>query len=86
MTTQMNSLDPYAQRTQFPALQRQLNGRPVSFLDGPGGTQVPQSVIDAMSGFLANGSSNLGAPFLTSREAVTVTDNARLALQAVFGE
>ncbi len=68
-------------RQQFPALQRQLNGRPVSFLDGPGGTQVPQSVIDAMSTYLSQGSSNLGGPFLTSREAVEVTKQARLALR-----
>jgi cysteine desulfurase family protein (TIGR01976 family) len=58
-----------------------VNGRPVSFLDGPGGTQVPQSVIDAMSNLLACGSSNVGGPFLTSYETVEVTDNARLALQ-----
>ena len=68
-------------RKQFPALQRQVNGRPLSFLDGPGGTQVPQSVIDAMSAYLSHGSSNLGAPFLTSQEAVEVTENARLALR-----
>jgi cysteine desulfurase family protein (TIGR01976 family) len=68
-------------RRQFPALHRQFAGRPVSFLDGPGGTQVPQGVIDAMSSYLANGSSNLGGPFLTSNEAEQVTDNARLALQ-----
>jgi len=53
----------------------------LSFLDGPGGTQVSQSVIDAMSDYLARGSSNLGGPFLTSREAEEVTDNARLAMQ-----
>lgn len=80
MMMESNKIDTVLLRKLFPALQRQLNGRPVSFLDGPGGTQVPQSVIDAMSGFLASGSSNLGAPFLTSREAVAVTDNARLAL------
>lgn len=81
MTKQMNSLDPDALRAQFPALQRQLNGRPLSFLDGPGGTQVPQSVIDAMSNYLASGSSNLGGPFLTSYETVEVAENARRALQ-----
>ena len=39
-------LDPAAVRPQFPALQRQVNGRTPVFLDGPGGTQVPQVVID----------------------------------------
>lgn len=81
MTEQTNFIDVNALRKQFPALQRELNGRPLSFLDGPGGTQVSQSVIDAMSDYLARGSSNLGGPFLTSREAEEVTDNARLAMQ-----
>ena len=81
MTEQTNFIDVNALRKQFPALQREVNGRQLSFLDGPGGTQVPQSVIDAMSDYLARGSSNLGGPFLTSREAEEVTDNARLAMQ-----
>ena len=68
-------------RQQFPALLRQVNGRPLSFLDGPGGTQVPQSVIDAMSGYLANGSSNLADWFLIGHEAVEVSANARFAMQ-----
>ncbi|MFN2192296.1 MAG: cysteine desulfurase-like protein [Candidatus Promineifilaceae bacterium] len=81
MTEQTNFIDVNALRKQFPALQREVNGRQLSFLDGPGGTQVSQSVIDAMSDYLARGSSNLGGPFLTSREAEEVTDNARLAMQ-----
>jgi cysteine desulfurase family protein (TIGR01976 family) len=81
MIEHSNSIDVNALRKQFPALQREVDGRPLSFLDGPGGTQVPQSVIDAMSGYLTRGSSNLGGPFLTSREAEEVTDNARLAMQ-----
>ncbi|MFN2138538.1 MAG: cysteine desulfurase-like protein [Candidatus Promineifilaceae bacterium] len=76
-----SSFDPDVIRQQFPALQRQVNGRPLAFLDGPGGTQVPQSVIEAMSGYLSRGSSNLGGPFLTSYEAEDVTGAARLALR-----
>ena len=75
------TLDPYLLREQFPALQREVDGRPVVFLDGPGGTQVPQSVIAAMGGYLSQGSSNLGGPFLTSREADNLSDQARLAMQ-----
>jgi cysteine desulfurase family protein (TIGR01976 family) len=75
------SLDIESLRRQFPALQRQVDGRLLSFLDGPGGTQVPQSVIDAMTSYMTLGSSNLGGPFLTSREADEVTDRARLALK-----
>jgi cysteine desulfurase family protein (TIGR01976 family) len=81
MTESNNYIEVDKLRRQFPALQRTVNGRLLSFLDGPGGTQVPQSVIDAMSNYLVNGSSNLGGPFLTSYEADLVVDNARLALQ-----
>ncbi len=55
-------------------LNRTVNGRPAVFLDGPGGTQSPQAVIDAMTDYLQQGSSNLGGPFLTSREADDVVD------------
>ena len=81
MTESNNYIEVDKLRRQFPALQRTVNGCLLSFLDGPGGTQVPQSVIDAMSNYLVNGSSNLGGPFLTSYEADLVVDNARLALQ-----
>ena len=45
----MTPFDPSALRAEFPALGRQQDGRPVVFLDGPGGTQVPQRVIDAVA-------------------------------------
>jgi hypothetical protein len=41
-------------RSHFPALQRQLNDLPVAYFDGPGGTQVPRAVIDAMVDYLAH--------------------------------
>ncbi len=74
------TFDPYVQRAQFPALQRTVHGRPAVFLDGPGGTQSPESVIEAMSGYLRRGSSNLGGPFVTSAEADAALDAARLAM------
>ena len=73
-------LDPETLRSQFPALQRTVDGQPAVFLDGPGGTQSPESVIDAMAGYLRRGSSNLGGPFLTSREADAAADAARAAM------
>lgn len=73
-------IDPHALREQFPALQRSINGRPVIFLDGPGGTQSPTRVIDAMTAYLQHGSSNLGGHFLTSRETNQAADNARSAM------
>lgn len=79
MSTQ--PFDPHSVRAQFPALQRTLNGAPVSYLDGPGGTQSPQLVIDALSGYLAHGSANLADNFITGREALDVTQAAREAMR-----
>jgi cysteine desulfurase family protein (TIGR01976 family) len=73
-------LDPIQLRAQFPALQQQVNGKTAVYLDGPGGTQSPQSVIDAMSGYLTYGSSNLGGSFLTSRYADEIVNQARHAM------
>jgi cysteine desulfurase family protein (TIGR01976 family) len=51
-----------AVRARFTALQRDL-----AFFDAPGGTQVPDSVIDAIAGYLRSENANLGGPFTTSR-------------------
>ncbi|NIR37167.1 MAG: cysteine desulfurase-like protein, partial [Actinobacteria bacterium] len=55
--------DVDAIRAHFPALGRSGAGRTVAWLDGPGGTQVPAAVIDAMGEVLRDGVSNLGGPF-----------------------
>lgn len=73
-------LDLAAIRHRFPALGRVHEGRPVVYADGPGGTQAPQSVIDAMSGFLARGGSNLGGPFVSSDETGGTVRAARSAV------
>ncbi len=74
------TFDPYSLRAQFPALQQTVNGKPATFLDGPGGTQTPQQVIDAMSCYLIGGSSNLGGPFHTSQVTNEVVKQARRAM------
>jgi cysteine desulfurase family protein (TIGR01976 family) len=51
-------------RARFTALQREL-----AFFDGPGGTQVPDSVIEAIGGYLREANANLGGPFETSRRS-----------------
>ena len=51
-----------AVRARFTALQRDL-----AFFDAPGGTQVPDTVIDAIAGYLREENANLGGPFVTSR-------------------
>ena len=50
----MPAFDVDALRAEFPALAREQDGRPVAFLDGPGGTQVPQRVIDAVVGYYSD--------------------------------
>ena len=72
-------------RSGFPALERTLDGRTVAYLDGPGGTQVHGSVIEAMAGFMERGGSNLDGPFVTSQETGEVQDGARSAVADLFG-
>lgn len=73
------------QRRSFPALSREHGGRPVAYFDGPAGTQVPQSVIDAVADCLAHHNANCGAPFDTSLEADAILDAARRAFADLFG-
>lgn len=66
-------------RQQFPALQRARNGRAPIFLDGPGGTQVPQRVIDAIVHYLSSCNANHGGVFTTSMESDAILDDAHRA-------
>ena len=68
-------------RDQFPALAGADDGRaaPV-FLDNPGGTQVPQRVVDAISDCLIRKNANLGGPFRTSQLANQVVADAHAAM------
>jgi cysteine desulfurase family protein (TIGR01976 family) len=65
-------------RQQFPSLNRihAPATRPAIFLDGPGGTQVPQSVIDAMMHYLTTCNANHGGVFTTSRESDAILQEA----------
>lgn len=73
-----------AVRARFPALGRRVDGRPAVYLDGPGGTQVPEQVIAAISGYLRAGGSNHDGPFVTSHYSDQVTEDARGAMADVF--
>ena len=79
----MPPFDVAAIRAQFPALRRQQDGRPVVFLDGPGGTQVPDRVIDAVSGYYRTMNANSGGAFVTS-QATDVLAAATHAAVATF--
>lgn len=67
-------------RKHFPALQRVHQGRPVAYFDGPGGTQVPRSVAEAMVEYLLNHNANECWSFLTSVETLAVVNEARQAI------
>jgi len=73
-------LDPRPLRNQFPSLAQQVNGHPAAFFDGPGGTQTPQRVIDAMSAYLASDNSNQGGAFATSERTGQIVADARQAM------
>lgn len=66
-------------RAQFPALERQSEHGPVAYFDGPGGTQVPRKVVEAMTDYLFNHNANSHWSFATSRETDEVIENSRLA-------
>ena len=64
-------------RRQFPALERIHNGRPVAYFDGPGGTQVPRSVVDAMADYLFHHNANTHWLYPTSEETDALLLRAR---------
>ena len=94
MTTLLNSLprtdlisklDMAWVRSQFPSLSRVINGQPAAFLDGPGGTQVTQSVIDAISNYLKTSNANTHGHYATSDETNEVIAGARSAMADFLG-
>jgi cysteine desulfurase family protein (TIGR01976 family) len=72
-------------RSQFPSLSQTVNDRPVVFLDGPGGTQVPQTVIDAISDYLRRSNANTDGAFATSQRTDTMLAGARSAMADFLG-
>jgi cysteine desulfurase family protein (TIGR01976 family) len=72
-------------RTHFPALQRRHRGHPVAYFDGPGGTQVPRSVVDAMADYLLNHNANTHWHYPTSEETDAMIGSARAALADLLG-
>jgi cysteine desulfurase family protein (TIGR01976 family) len=73
-------IDVAALRKRFPALQRTVSGRTPIYLDGPGGTQVPACVIDAMVRYLTESNANHGGVFSTSRASDRTIDEAHRAV------
>ena len=88
------ALDLTTVRSHFPALSQKINGQPAVFFDGPGGTQVPQSVIDAIAGYLQTNNANTCGAYASSRNTDATIAAARSAmadflncdpLEVVFG-
>jgi len=78
-------LDLSSLRSKFPALSQKVNGSTAVFLDAPGGTQVPQTVIEAISNYLSTSNSNVHGPFLTSRRTDQVVEAAHAAAADLLG-
>jgi cysteine desulfurase family protein (TIGR01976 family) len=64
-------------RRSFPALTRIHNGYPIAYFDGPGGTQVPQMVVEAMTDYLYHHSANTHWAYPTSEETDAIIESAR---------
>ena len=79
------TFDVQALRAEFPALAREQDGRPVAFLDGPGGTQVPQRVIDAVVGYYRDSNANTDGAFTTSRLSDAIVHEAHAAVADLLG-
>ncbi len=81
----MTSFDPIPLRARFPALAQEQGGRPLVYLDGPGGTQVPRSVVDAVSDYLTTMNANEGGSFVTSRRSDEMSAEAHVAAADLLG-
>jgi cysteine desulfurase family protein (TIGR01976 family) len=80
------TFDVEALRAEFPALSRQgPDGRPAVFLDGPGGTQVPQRVIDAVVAYYRDHNANAGCAFATNRASDAIVAEAHAAVGDFVG-
>jgi cysteine desulfurase family protein (TIGR01976 family) len=79
-TPSSTALDLAWVRAQFPALAQSVNQHPAVFLDGPGGTQVPQRVIDAIADYLSRNNANTGGAYQTSRNTDCMIAEARSAM------
>ena len=88
MTVIESRLDPLrvAQiRQAFPALERHEHGLPVAYFDGPGGTQVPRVVVDAVADYLLHHNANTHWAYPTSAETDEALAGARAACADLLG-
>jgi len=81
----MTAFDVEALRRRFPALSIEVDGRPVALFDGPGGTQVPDTVIEAVATYYRTSNANHGGPFVTSERSDEVVHEAHQAMADLVG-
>ncbi len=81
----MTTFDVDAVRARFPALAMRHAGQTMAFFDGPGGTQVPDSVIDAVSEYYRTSNANHGGAFETSRRSDVIVEAAHAAVGDLLG-
>jgi cysteine desulfurase family protein (TIGR01976 family) len=80
VSSSSTALDLTWVRSQFPALAQTVHKHPAVFLDGPGGTQVPRQVIDAVADYLSRNNANTGGAYHTSRNTDRMIAEARQAI------
>ena len=83
--TAREGIDVAAVRAHFPALGREEDGRPVVFLDGPAGTQLPVECTRAMLAYIERSNANHGGAFGTSVETEALLDDAHAAAADFLG-
>ena len=74
-----------SRRGDFPSLKRLHNGFPLAYLDGPAGTQIPQRVIDAISGYYTTCNANTHGQFVTTNESDTMLEETRQTVATFLG-
>lgn len=75
----------FAHRPDFPSLQREFQGRPLVYFDGPGGTQIPRQVIDAIAHYYTTCNSNTHGSFVTTQESDRLLEETRHTIATFLG-
>jgi cysteine desulfurase family protein (TIGR01976 family) len=79
------TFDVEAIRAQFPALRQLHDGQPMAFFDGPGGTQVPETVIEAVARYYRESNANHGGAFATSARSDAIDASGHAAIADLLG-
>ena len=81
----MTEFDVNLIRNRFPSLATSHGGRPLAYFDGPGGTQVPDSVAEAVVDYYRSANANHGGAFATSARSDAIAHEAHVAMADMVG-